>query len=184
MKQIASGITSFTSNPPEAQSKAGVPAGSGGSGTTTPAVARDAQTMRRAAVVTQCLRRLNATRRRATEADWTEAEMAMPDFLRPIWVLEGEVPRLRKALSLTCSRQEAAELIRVLRGLTGMSAEQRDRAEIMVAGFVAKLSEYPPIVAAEVVHDWTEREEFFPRSWSVLKTELDYVRGALEALAR
>ena len=77
-----------------------------------------------------------------------------------------------------------AQLVKVLRGLTRMSNEQMQRAEIMVTGFVTKLSAYPPLVAAEVVNDWTETQEFFPGSWATLKNELDYVMGALEAYAR
>ncbi len=110
--------------------------------------------------------------------------MARPEILRPIWVLEGDKSAVQRALSLTCSATEAADLVAVLRGLTGMSAEQRDRAEIMIPAFVAKLTDYPPLIASEVVHGWCETEEYFPRSWSLLRDQLDMVRRSLEALAR
>lgn len=181
MRQIGSGITGSALADNVERSAIGLRHGETGFATPTvhnPVLARNAS------IVTACLRRLNATKRKATEADWTPEDMAKPEFLRPIWTLDGNKTALRKALSLTCTPSESAKLIRVLRGSTGLSREQQDRAEDMVPIFVEKLSAYPPLVAAEVVHDWSETEEFFPRSWSLLKDRLDMVRGSLEALAK
>mgnify|MGYP007022327339 CR=1 FL=1 len=180
MRQIGSGITGSQLADNVASSEIGWPHGETGAATRS----RDPAISRNAGIVTRCLQRLNASRRKATEADWTAAEMRRPTFLRPIWALDGDRSAVRQALSLTCTQSEAADLVKVLRGLTGISAEQRDRAGIMVPAFVSKLTDYPPLIASEVVHDWCETEEFFPRSWSLLKDRLDMVRGSLEALAK
>lgn len=178
MRQIGSGITGSQVAERMRENATGLQPGATGSGV------RDPETGRRNATVIRCLRRLNLSRRKAGPGDWTKAEMDRPEFLRPVWVVDGDTGKLRAALSSTCSQAEAARLVKVLRGLTRMSNEQMSRAEIMVTGFVTKLSAYPPLVAAEVVSDWTETQEFFPGSWATLKNELDYVMGALEAYAR
>ena len=129
--------------------------------------------VRNAQVVDACLRRLNASRRKATANDWTAEDMKLPEILRPIWALDGDKARLRKALSLTCSLSEAAEAMRELVAMTHMAASRKDDPEDTIERFTRRLTEYPPLVVLEVVSDWTLTEEFFPRAWVLLKDLLD-----------
>lgn len=158
--------------------------GEHGSETKTSLAGQNQALVRNTQVVDACLRRLNASRRKATENDWTEDEMRQPEFLRPIWALNGDKARLRQALSLTCSLSEAGEAMRELLAMTHLAASRQDDPGDMIERYARRLTEYPPLVVLEVVSDWATTEEFFPRAWVLLKDRLDMVRGSLEALAK
>lgn len=181
MKQIGSGITGSRLAVSAVANLTGLQHGETGSGVPT---VRSPVVVRNAGIVEACLKRLNASRRKATANDWTPEDMALPEILRPIWTLDGDANRLRGALSLTCSLAEAAEAVGELRAMTRMSNEQMDRGAEMIERFTRRMTDYPPLVVLEVVSDWTETEKFFPGSWSDIKDRLDMVRGSLEALAK
>jgi len=181
MKQIVSGITGSALADNAQQKPTGLQPGATGSDVRT---VPNRMLAHNAAIVDGCLKRLNASRRRATAQDWTPEDMRKPEFLRPTWALDGDPARLKAALSLTCTLSEAAEAMRELVAMTHMAASRQDDPEDTIERFTRRLTAYPPLVVLEVVSDWTVNEEFFPRAWVLLKDRLDLVRMSLEALAK
>jgi hypothetical protein len=94
--------------------------------------------------------------------------------------------RLLRALDRVCDpcrEATATAAFAELRALTVARSRSDEDLEMMAAGYISRLAEFPGDVVHEAVRRWVEREQWFP-SWAELRAEIDKLVSGRQRLRR
>jgi len=117
-----------------------------------------------------------------TSADLTEDQMTgqwhrhVGTFLTP-----DSLPAAKAALSSRCSEERAAKLFAAMTVMLRSSNDDNAKADVRLRAFASRLSQYPEVVVASVLAEWSETQSWQP-AWADLKQPADRAVKALTAV--